>query len=176
MFPNYFKPFIAAAAFAAISMPAFAAPIIANTGWIEDSLRAANQPTGGSPFTFTLSAGQTASFKLTDQFIVGDSFQLFSGTDLLMSSSAYAGVANAIIGDFYGEQGWLSAAYEKIDYVFSGAGTYSFNIVGDGVGGVPAGLYVRLDVIDASDVPEPASIAMLGLGLAALSAMRRRPS
>lgn len=174
MLHNLRKSLFAISVLVAISLPALAAPITANIGWVPDTLNAANAPTDGSPFTFSLTAGQSASFKLTDQFAVGDSFQLFSGGALLASSTAYAGTANATVGEPFGEAGWLNAAYEKIDYVFSGAGAYSFSIEGDGAGGVPAGLYVRLDVTEVVDVPEPTSFALLGLGLVALSTMRRR--
>jgi hypothetical protein len=60
-----------------------------------------------------------------------------------------------------------------LDYTFSGAGSYSFGVVGDGVGGIPAGLFVRLDIKDGT-VPEPTTIALLGLGLLGFIAARRR--
>ena len=154
----------AAAAMVTSAAPAFAGPITANAGWQFDELAVAGGLTDGSPFTFSLAAGQTASFKVTDAFTPGDSFDLFSGITLLVSSSAYIGAANAVVGDGDGETAWLSGNYEKLAYSFSGAGSYSFGVVGDGFAGVPAGLYVRLDVTAAA-VPEPGSLALATLAL-----------
>lgn len=171
-FATALRSTLGAATLLASSM-AMSAPLTTNVGWIADQLSTAGGTTDGSPFTFTLAAGQIASFKVTDQFVTGDSFTLFSGDTLLATSSAYAGAANAIIGDAAGEAGWLSASYEKIEYTFSAAGNYAFNIIGDGVGGIPAGLYVRLDVI-AGSVPEPSSLALMALALAGVGVAARR--
>lgn len=171
-FANTLRTTLGAAALLASSM-AMSAPITANVGWIADQLSTAGGATDGSPFTFTLAEGQIASFKVTDQFLTGDSFTLFSAGSLLATSSAFAGAAHAIVGDATGEAGWLSASYEKIEYTFAEAGTYAFNIVGDGVGGIPAGLYVRLDVI-AGSVPEPSSLALMALALAGVGVAARR--
>lgn len=173
-FATSLRTTLGAAAFLASSV-AMAAAVPINTGWIPDVLNLAGSPTAGSPWTFSLAAGETASFKVTDQFLTGDSFSLFSGATLLATSSAYVGAANAVVGDAFGEAGWLSANYEKLEYVFSGAGSYSFSIVGDGAGGVPAGLYLRLDVT-AGSVPEPTSLALVALALLGAGTAARRRS
>lgn len=173
MFSKMILASAAAAALVMAAAPAFAGPITANTGWQFDELAVAGGLTNGSPFTFSLLAGQTASFKVTDAFIPGDSFDLFSGITLLASSTAYSGAANAVVGDVDGESAWLSSGYEKLDYSFSGAGNYSFGVVGDGASSVPAGLYLRLDVSTAA-VPEPGSLALAALALLGVGCTLRR--
>jgi hypothetical protein len=49
------------------------------------------------------------------------------------------------------------------------AGTYSLIVQGDGAGGVPAGFFVRADAI-----PEPAALALFGVGLLGIGLMRRK--
>jgi PEP-CTERM motif len=168
---------IAAAALVLCGASAFAGPtaLVANVGWIDDNLSTAGGATDGSPFTFTLLAGQTASFKVTDAFLTGDSFDLYvnGSATIDLSSSLFAGAANAIVGDANGEAAWTSGSFEKFAYAFSTPGAYSFEVRGDGVAGVPAGLYYRLDVTDAT-VPEPSSLALAALALAGLGATARR--
>jgi len=153
------------AAVAMTSLPASAAVLTLDSGWTPDQLSAVPGPTDGSPWTFTIT--ESAHFSLTDAFITGDTFTV-SG-DINGVSSFFAGPADVRGAGFYGSA-WLSGAYSKFT-TYIGAGTYSFNITGDGVGGIPAGLALRLD----SSVPEPASWAMLiaGFGLVGAS-MRRR--
>ncbi len=153
---------------AAVSMPASAAVLVADTGWQSDTLTAAGEPTAQSAWTFTVSAASILS--VTDDFIVGDIFNL-SG-DITGSTTFYAGAATDVQAEgFYGAA-WLNASYSKIA-VLVGPGSYSFSITGAGEGGIPAGLGVRLDT---AAVPEPAAWALMisGFGLVGAAARRRR--
>lgn len=152
-------------ALALAPLPATAATLTVDTGWADDTLGSVPGPTDGSPWSFTLTSG--AHFTLADCCIVGDTYTLTG--DINGTSSFFAG-ANDIRGTGSYGPNWLDAAYSKFT-TYVGPGTYTFSITGDGVGGIPAGLGLRLD----SNVPEPASWAMMiaGFGLVG-AAMRRR--
>jgi hypothetical protein len=155
-----------AATLLASTVPAGAAVLSVDTGWQDDTLTGAGDPTAGSPWTFTLASG--AHLSLTDAFITGDVYVL-SG-DVTGTSTFFAGPADARAdGSTYGSA-WLSSSYSHFT-TYLGAGTYSFSVTGQGEGGIPAGLALRLD----SAVPEPAAWALMitGFGLAG-AAMRRR--
>jgi hypothetical protein len=134
-----------------------------DAGWQDDVITAANVPTSNSPWTFTIS--KAAILSVTDAFIPGDVYTL-SG-DLSGSTTFYAGSASDVQATgFYGDF-WTDDTYSKIA-LWVAPGSYSFSITGDGAGGTPAGLAVRLD---AAAVPEPASWLMMagalgGVGIA----------
>ncbi len=165
--------FFAAAALSVVAAPASAAVIVAGSGWQEDTVFEANAPTAGSPWTFSLSG--PGVFRVTDAFLTGDSLWLYDGATLLANSAL--GAKSGFGGSTPYDLGWTSAAYAKIEY-FLDPGSYAFTIVGDGLGGLPAGIGVRLDSLTTSPVPEPATwgLMIVGFGLmgAALRSSRRR--
>ncbi len=150
----------------AVAMPASATVLTAGSGWQDDTLTAAGDPTLGSDWTFTI--GSLHTLAVVDCCVVGDTYTLSGG--LAGVTSFYAGAADVRSTGSYGSY-WLDAAYSKLALTV-GPGTYTFSITGDGVGGLPAGLGVRLD---AGGIPEPATWAfmILGFGLVG-AAMRRR--
>ena len=135
-----------------------------NGGWQDDVLSAAGRPTDNSAWTFTIATG--AHFSLTDCCQVGDTYTL-SG-DIIGLTAVGAGVNDIRATGSYGSA-WLNPALGKYTKYF-GAGTYTFSITGDGLGGIPAGLGLRLD----SGVPEPSSWAMLLAGFGLVGAVSRR--
>jgi len=152
---------LAAAALSAFALPAAAAAIVADTGWSEDELQAANAATLSSPWTFTLTG--PGVFRVTDAYIPGDSYWLYDGATLLATS---AFVAKSSLDASFFDSAWTDAAYSKLEYAL-GAGSYSLTIKGDGVAGLPAGLGVRLDTL-TSAVPEPTTWAFMIVGFGLL--------
>ena len=158
----------AASALVALA-PANATTLLVDTGWQNDQLNVAGDPTQFSPWTFTILTN--AIFSITDSFIPGDIYTL-SG-DLVGTTSFFAGGAGDIqaTGAFGGE--WQNASYSKLALAV-GPGSYNFSITGDGKAGVPAGFGIRLDSVGS--VPEPATWAMMLAGFGAVGfTMRRRP-
>ena len=87
-------------------------------------------------------------------------------------STVFSGALTSIlpIGDAAGDSGWTSAAYSHGEFLLD-SGSHSLRVQGDGVGGLSAGFYTRLDT---APVPEPTSMGLFGLGSLALGYLRRR--
>ena len=60
----------------ALAAPSYATVLVAGSGWQHDSVTVANDATTDSPLTFTVAAGQTDLFSLTDGFIAGDTYKV----------------------------------------------------------------------------------------------------
>jgi hypothetical protein len=147
--------------------PAMATDLLLGSGWQQDQLFQAGEPTNLSDWTITIASG--AHFSLTDCCLGGDIWSL-SG-DLVGASIVGAGANDLRADGSTSGLDWLNPALSKFS-VYLAPGSYNFTITGDGALGIPAGLAIRLD----SSIPEPASWAMLiaGFGLAGAAARRRR--
>ncbi len=136
-----------------------------NGDWFADQIDAAFVPSLNSPYEFVLDT--PAYFRVTDQFIVGDTYFISDINLGILGQTAFNGAqAPTATGSGFGEAGWQSNDYGHFETILA-PGAYGITVMGDGVGGVPAGFYVQLE-----KVPAPGAAALLGLG--GLVATRRR--
>jgi hypothetical protein len=133
--------------------------LVLDGGWTYDQLDIAGGPTTGSPIQFTLI--DPAYFRITDDFNVGDIWTAIG----IGSTTFNGGQAPTIFGG-EGEAAWQSPDYSHFEIILA-PGDYSFDMTGDGAGGLPAGFYIQLETI-----PTPGAMTLLGLG--GLVAARRR--
>ena len=166
-----FKLMIAAALLVSSSY-ASATALLVDTGWQDDLLSTAGGPTDLSAWTFSILAPATLS--VTDCCATGDTFTLTG--DIVGLTTLYAGAADIRSTGSYGTS-WLSPTLGHFSTLL-GAGTYTFNLIGDGAGGIPASVGLRLDSNLTAAVPEPATWAMMLLGFGfvggALRSAKRR--
>lgn len=140
--------------------------LLSGSGWQSDVAPKPGVPTTHSAWTFTVAEASVLS--VVDRFIPGDIYTLtghVAGASTFFAGSATDVQASGLYGSF-----WLDASYSKLA-VRVGPGAYIFSISGDGRGGTPSGLGVRLD---ASPVPEPGSWALLVSAFGVVGVMLRR--
>jgi hypothetical protein len=162
----------------ALGVPAAAsaAPIL-DAGWDYQELQVAGDPTDESPFSFTLSGW--AYLRVTDAFTSGDTWEVYdeaTGTPVLTTALFFPTVHPGAFGDGelpeFLDPGWTNPGTYTRGELLLAPGIYQFGITGDGVGGLAAGVGVRLDTAPAP-VPEPATLLLVATGLGAAAARRR---
>jgi hypothetical protein len=136
-----------------------------DVGWTYDQIDAVNTD---SLFSHYIGAfANPTYFRITDYFNTGDQYKVYDFGTLVLTTGYTPRSSVLPIGDPSGDAGWTNISFQTGELLL-GAGAHDISIQGDGVGGVPAGFYVRFDT-----VPEPATLGLLALGgLALIRRMR----
>jgi hypothetical protein len=135
------------------------APIL-GAGWAYDQINAAFVPSVDSPYIYNL--GSAAVFTITDDFVVGDVYQVFDFGVLILTTAIWGAMPPFGPGDPFG---WVTAGYAK-GQILLAPGPHQLVVMGNGAGGIPAGFYTR---IDNATVPEPGLLLILCIGIGAVS-------
>ncbi len=160
---------MSAVAICALSLvrPVQAAPVL-DAGWYSDQIDGRFIDSEFSPYELTLSV--PAIFSITDAYVVGDTYFVYDFGSLILTTAVGTGVAFPP-SDATADAAWTSGLF-SIGSVDLASGAHEITVQGDGIGGIPAGFFVR---IDSANVPDGgATLILISLGLMAVVAVRRR--
>ena len=171
-------------AFAGFASSASATTVVAGSGWAEGVIDFSNGESTDSPLVFTVAAGTTDIFSLSDAYIPGDILTVSSqsgvpgSTHISTVSSTISHTARTLdfpivsgsVNPTY-DAAWIDTDYSHLQLTLT-AGTYDLDIFGNGAGGDPEHFGYRLDTISA--VPEPATWAMMIMGFFGMGLMAYR--
>ena len=142
------------------------APVL-DAGWFYDQINGRFVDSVDSPYIYNLTG--PAYFRITDDFVVGDTFYVYDfGTLILTTSTPYAGVPTGFPNP--GESAWQNPSYSGGEVLLA-PGAHQLTVQGDGLGGLPAGLYTQLT---SAPIPAPGAILLGSIGVGLVSWLRRR--
>lgn len=130
------------------------------TGWIDT-------PSDG----YQLTTDSSVRINLTDRLLVGDQYQLYVNTVLMMTTSAINSTLDGYqTGATTFSEAWSTSSLSK-GSLHLGPGTYQLDIK---VIRVAQGVDFGSGYIRARSVPEPASLLMLGMGILVIGLFQYR--
>lgn len=148
------------------------------------SVQALAEEGGFDFFKFNVAAAGSRGIFDIDNGFRGADASGFDSLILLYDTSFSVLASNDDAPSSFGAGGSIFEVGDShLEFVFAAAGTYYLQVASFGSGGVPRPFdIVGNDLVDAYElqislttpVPEPPALALFGLGLAALAAVRRR--
>ena len=135
-----------------------AATISPGTGWTEDNITTSGAG-GAVPYSFTI--GTSGFLSLVDCCQVGDVWTISGDLSAVSSLALLATNFPLGLGTLGGQTGsnydslWTDPNFQRLQISVT-AGTYNFNVSGNGAGGLPAHFGLRVDAV-------PGPIAGAGL-------------
>lgn len=145
---------------------AHATSIAVGSGWFEFIFRGVGSSFDDQPFTFSL--GSAGSLKVTDAFLSGDQFEIFDNLTSLGETSVPTTAGDQISSDYdmaFTDLRWSSREFSLGPGNHSITGITKLSPFNEGRAALR---------VDLKQIPEPASMLLISIGLAGLGFARRR--